>query len=71
MGARTGWGKAETEGFTRKQSGGQKVGGTAGSTGGAGALLMGLWAEGRGEDKGKGQRRRTLDAALGRNISSL
>lgn len=70
-GARTGWGQAETGGFTRNQSGGQKVGGMAGSTGGAGALLMGLWAQSRGEDQGKGQRQRTLDAALGRNISSL
>lgn len=47
-GARTGWGQAEAEGFTRNQSGGQKVGGTAGSTGGAGALLMGLRAQGPG-----------------------
>lgn len=60
-GASTGWGQAETEGFIRNQSGGQKVGGTAGSTGGASALLMGLWAQGRGEDQGVGQRRRTLD----------
>lgn len=31
---------------------------------------MGLWAQSHGEDQGKGQRRQTLDAALGQNISS-